>query len=417
MAQSARAPGDTAPGKRALTRCYPVNEHGRDFVVGDVHGEFAALRHALEDIGFDYDTDRLFSLGDLIDRGPHSDEALAWITEGPIHAAVRGNHEQMLIRYIDTITATGTCDPYALGHLWFNAIPKRMHRQWRGTLDALPIAITVHTRHGPVGLVHGTPALNNWTAGCAWIESGNLDARHVALWRSRWNHTRNHGDTRPSTRSDHQPITSIRTVMVGHTIQSNPARLANVWNIDTGCGERRGQLTIARIDTRAITTQSWHTGDAHRQAPARRSIAQRARGWLNQLRWPHRASTHQPTSNAAASGVETPEPAHDPTAMDPIARRNLQWWESQPDQYTLIASPVPAPDGQCAILIIEPEAPFCRESGVTFASTGTAAAYCARAHAEASLTAEARDARVSRALQQAWTTENENAEASGVARR
>ena len=48
------------------------NPDGRDYVVGDIHGMFHHLEVLLNDIGFDEDCDRLFSVGDLVDRGPHS---------------------------------------------------------------------------------------------------------------------------------------------------------------------------------------------------------------------------------------------------------------------------------------------------------------------------------------------------------
>ena len=56
-----------------------ANAHGHDFVAGDVHGEFATLEQLLDDVGFEAARDRLFALGDLIDRGPDSTAALDWI--------------------------------------------------------------------------------------------------------------------------------------------------------------------------------------------------------------------------------------------------------------------------------------------------------------------------------------------------
>ena len=73
------------------------NEAGRDFVAGDIHGCYRTLERALESVRFDSRRDRLFSVGDLINRGPASMEALAWLTDGRIHAAVRGNHEEMFL--------------------------------------------------------------------------------------------------------------------------------------------------------------------------------------------------------------------------------------------------------------------------------------------------------------------------------
>lgn len=50
----------------------PENQNGRDFVVGDIHGHFAMLNELMEVVAFDRNVDRLFAVGDLIDRGPNS---------------------------------------------------------------------------------------------------------------------------------------------------------------------------------------------------------------------------------------------------------------------------------------------------------------------------------------------------------
>ena len=80
-------------GAMRRTERHRTNAAGRDFVVGDVHGHFATLERALERVGFERTRDRLFSVGDLVDRGPESERALAWIRER-FDAVVMGNHEQ-----------------------------------------------------------------------------------------------------------------------------------------------------------------------------------------------------------------------------------------------------------------------------------------------------------------------------------
>ena len=61
----------TPEGFAPAIRLGPNPGKGRDLVVGDVHGHFATLRHALGELEVGAG-DRLFSLGDLIDRGPDS---------------------------------------------------------------------------------------------------------------------------------------------------------------------------------------------------------------------------------------------------------------------------------------------------------------------------------------------------------
>ena len=53
-----------------------INQAGRDLVVGDVHGCFRTLARALSQLEFDPSCDRLFGVGDLVDRGPHSEGRL-----------------------------------------------------------------------------------------------------------------------------------------------------------------------------------------------------------------------------------------------------------------------------------------------------------------------------------------------------
>lgn len=74
------------------------NDKGRDFVVADLHGSYDALMRALDHVQFDYQADRLFSVGDLTDRGPDSLNCLRLITQDWFYP-VMGNHEMMLLCY------------------------------------------------------------------------------------------------------------------------------------------------------------------------------------------------------------------------------------------------------------------------------------------------------------------------------
>ena len=50
----------------------PNTKGGRDLVAGDLHGYFDTLEEALKTLRFDPAHDRLFGVGDLVDRGPRS---------------------------------------------------------------------------------------------------------------------------------------------------------------------------------------------------------------------------------------------------------------------------------------------------------------------------------------------------------
>jgi serine/threonine protein phosphatase 1 len=75
---------------------YDANTKGKDYVVGDLHGCIKDLLDVLVLLNFDASVDRVFCVGDLVDRGPDSLKTAELIYE-PWFFTVRGNHEQMMI--------------------------------------------------------------------------------------------------------------------------------------------------------------------------------------------------------------------------------------------------------------------------------------------------------------------------------
>lgn len=57
------------------------NNIGRDFIVGDLHGHYSKLIEGLKKINFDTEKDRLFCVGDLVDRGSEIEECLMLLKE------------------------------------------------------------------------------------------------------------------------------------------------------------------------------------------------------------------------------------------------------------------------------------------------------------------------------------------------
>lgn len=105
-----------------FVRSLPANAGGRDFVVGDLHGCFDLLDRLLEAVGFDPACDRLFSVGDLVDRGPDSLRCMSFL-EAPWFHAARGNHESMLLEYFESYLAGDGLDDWAQvtrSDMWLN---------------------------------------------------------------------------------------------------------------------------------------------------------------------------------------------------------------------------------------------------------------------------------------------------------
>lgn len=76
------------------------NDKGRDFIIGDIHGQFRMVQACLKYVKFDYSRDRLFSVGDLVDGGHQNEECLELLHQ-PWFYAVIGNHDAAFINYLE----------------------------------------------------------------------------------------------------------------------------------------------------------------------------------------------------------------------------------------------------------------------------------------------------------------------------
>jgi serine/threonine protein phosphatase 1 len=213
---------------------FNINETGRDFVVGDIHGCFDQLRTALLSVDFLYDTDRLFCVGDLVDRGPNSEECIEWLQK-PWFYSIRGNHEQMAIDYLAGSYATNIY--LANGGAWFIGLTHIEQIDIVNEFIALPIALDIQTKNGLIGLVHAECPVNDWTQ--LEIEFAGISSRiyiEICIWyRTRFNCNIT------------SLVDNVAQIYVGHTPTLEPKQLGNVNYIDTGA-VFGNKLTIIQIN-------------------------------------------------------------------------------------------------------------------------------------------------------------------------
>ena len=78
---------------------------GKLFAVGDIHGCYAMLLELMERLPYHDASDRMIFMGDYIDRGEHSREVVDYLVafkkKHPQTVFLLGNHEQMLLDYLD----------------------------------------------------------------------------------------------------------------------------------------------------------------------------------------------------------------------------------------------------------------------------------------------------------------------------
>ena len=233
---------ETAAGG-ALTRVARVNQAGRDLVVGDVHGCFRTLERALSELDFDSTVDRLFGVGDLVNRGPHSDEALTWL-EHRFHAVTLGNHERP-VRDWFRAKVLGSRER-ASG--WLRQVPRGDYRRWLRALDDMPLALTIETVHGSVGVVHAQVPDPDWGRTLEMLSTGESEIADIALLGSE--------AAEHEARARSRPVGGVRLLVHGHWSVPEVEPMLNRWNIDTGAGfEPLNRLSV--LDVNGPELRSW----------------------------------------------------------------------------------------------------------------------------------------------------------------
>lgn len=74
------------------------------FVVSDIHGHFTLMKNALDQAGYEAENEAhiLLCCGDYFDRGKENKEVLAYFERAKRAVLLRGNHEDMLLKLLQT---------------------------------------------------------------------------------------------------------------------------------------------------------------------------------------------------------------------------------------------------------------------------------------------------------------------------
>lgn len=209
---------------KEFVKHFAMNTKGRDFIVGDIHGCFTLLEQKLRELDFDPTKDRLFSVGDLVDRGPESHKFEEWLGKSWFHA-VLGNHEQMLIDSVRDETGKSILRNMhpRNGQLWLAGLPTVEQQCYALLCEDLPLAIEVETPDGLVGIIHAECPLDDWNLFKSLMASNQDYFNEVAIW-----------SRKRITAGYVAPVAGLHKLYVGHTPVKHEYQLGNVHYIDTG---------------------------------------------------------------------------------------------------------------------------------------------------------------------------------------
>jgi serine/threonine protein phosphatase 1 len=244
--KSAQADTIAAESTARVSR-FKRNTLGRDFVIADIHGAFDLLVIAMAEIDFDPEVDRIFSTGDLIDRGDSSHRCTEFIAL-PYFYTTLGNHESMLLDLYKNGDPSESLLEYVAqfnGFGWWLGVSNEKRHEILEALRTLPFVIEVDSVCGKVGIFHAdVPTGMSWDDFIAGIESGNAEIVETCLWgRERIKNANMLG------------VTGIDRIFIGHTPQwQGLTRYGNVYALDTGAyfglkgNMDKGRFTIVRLD-------------------------------------------------------------------------------------------------------------------------------------------------------------------------
>lgn len=213
--------------------------------IGDIHGCVDLLRAALhqaKDLP-------IVCVGDYVDRGARSHEVLRLLMDRPDITSLSGNHEEMMLRFVDT--------PEEYGSMWLRYGGVQTLASFSiGGVDASSDADKMRNARDELVAAMGSKLLDwmralptIWTSGNVAVVHAGADPS-VALDKQAPGHLRwGHPEFYKKVRRDGV------WVLHGHTIVDAPQIALGRIAIDTGA-YATGRLTMARVEAGSVTFET-----------------------------------------------------------------------------------------------------------------------------------------------------------------
>lgn len=232
--------------------------------MGDIHGNWKALRQCLDRSGFDRRTDTLIQLGDIADGYDEVSECVEELLTLKDLICIKGNHDAWLLEYLGTgwhpdmwrQGGCGTARSY-LRPLGKEDLIVRTSSGYRTALNPGDIP-DAHRRFFERQLLYYLDDDHNCFVHAGFDRHMPFPRQHedLYLWdRSLWAEALSFEAARRGDRGcgAFRCVTSFHQIFIGHTATlswhtDQPMRAAHIHNLDTGAGST-GRLTIMEVST------------------------------------------------------------------------------------------------------------------------------------------------------------------------
>jgi serine/threonine protein phosphatase 1 len=177
-----------------------LNKLGKDYFVGDIHGHYQLLMAQLSEVNFNFTTDRLFAVGDIIDRGLDSEKCIELLVEPWFHS-VLGNHEYLFLQGFDNPNSWQLL--FENGGAWIKNWldnPSKLLAWAHLMRIKMPLSMSIETPYGMIGVIHADSPKK-------WQQLQDTDMRNLfpLIWQRQ-----------DFTTLNKSPISGIAAVFHGH---------------------------------------------------------------------------------------------------------------------------------------------------------------------------------------------------------
>lgn len=207
----------------------------KQFVLGDIHGAYRALRQCLTRSGFDYDHDHLIFLGDVCDGWPETRESIEELMCIRNLTCLLGNHDQLALPWMKRGEILSS---------WFNQGGEATMKSYLGGVPDTHIAFLEKAL--PYSINDGRCFVHAGFDPNRPLEFQDLD---TFLWdRNLARRALDAYQTRASAN-----LTPYTETYIGHTPTSfgKPVKGGGIWLMDTGAGWA-GVLSLMNVETKEV---------------------------------------------------------------------------------------------------------------------------------------------------------------------
>jgi serine/threonine protein phosphatase 1 len=237
----------------------------KTYVIGDIHGGYRGLVECLKRVNFDYENDRLISIGDVCDGWSETHLVIKELKKIKNLVFVMGNHDEWALKGLTSMSGYDSAWTYHGGKATIDSYKSLSVEEQKEFIAFLKSAKPYFIDEKNRLYVHAgyNRQLSIDSIGDDEEYSPEWEVRSTDLW---WDRTMWDNLTRGFRTKDPR----YSKVFIGHTPtlgqnKSKPINIENVWNVDTGAAFF-GPITIMDVET----NQFWQSDYVFRLYPTER---------------------------------------------------------------------------------------------------------------------------------------------------